>query len=81
MSGKSGTPDGASGMSDALRLIEKLTQQNLELAGRVGYLQAELQQAREQLALAAPKMASEAGPDPEAISRPATRAWWRFWRG
>jgi hypothetical protein len=38
-----------SGIVEALCLVEKLQQQNLELAGRVGYLQAELATAREQL--------------------------------
>jgi hypothetical protein len=42
-----GGPDATSDMSEALRLIEKLQQQNMELAGRVGYYQAQLDQARD----------------------------------
>jgi hypothetical protein len=34
---------------ELVRLVEKLQQQNLELAGRVGYLQAERATTREQL--------------------------------
>jgi excisionase family DNA binding protein len=54
----SDTPD----MVEALHLIEKLQQQNMELAGRVGYLQAELQIAREQLPLQAPAAPPEMAP-------------------
>jgi hypothetical protein len=32
---------------EALRLVEKLQQQNMELAGRVGYYQAQNEQLRE----------------------------------
>jgi hypothetical protein len=46
-------PDSAVAV-ELVRLVEKLQQPTLELAGRVGYLQAELAQAREQLALMAP---------------------------
>ncbi len=49
------------------QLIERLQQQNLELAGRCGYLQARLEASERQvLALTAPQ-------DPEMISVP----WWR----
>jgi excisionase family DNA binding protein len=64
---------------ELVRLVEKLQQQNLELAGRVGYLQAELAQAR--AALEAPK-AAETAPEPappdEAASRPAAGFWARL---
>jgi AraC-like DNA-binding protein len=56
------TPGGrANGHTDpalieALRLLDQRDQTIMELAGRVGYLQAELSQAREQLALVAPSV-------------------------
>jgi excisionase family DNA binding protein len=62
--------------ADLLRLVEKLQQQNLELAGRVGYFQAENAQLRERLALM-PPAAPEPVPAAEAVSEPATRRWWR----
>jgi hypothetical protein len=67
-------------MSDgALDLADKLQQQNLELAGRIGWLQAELQQRDEQLkALQEPAVEPEparAGQD--AVDSPrAERPWW-----
>jgi excisionase family DNA binding protein len=51
----------------ALDLVEKLQHENLELAGRVGFYQAKLQDAQEQLRLlSAPK-------EPE---KPKARPWW-----
>jgi excisionase family DNA binding protein len=67
-----------SGLIEALRLVEKLQQQNLELAGRVGFYQAQVEQLRQQLALAAPA-SPEPTPDAAATSAAATRPWWRFW--
>jgi excisionase family DNA binding protein len=67
-----------SGVSELTRLVRDLQQQNLELAGRVGYFQAENAQLRERLALMAPA-APEPAPDAEAASGPATRRWWRRW--
>jgi hypothetical protein len=79
---------------EALRLIERLQadsraaeqryqQQLLELSGRAGYFQAQLEQARETIrALEAPKaagMAQEPTPSSEAAFKPAARPWWRFW--
>lgn len=76
-------PDGAHWAA----LVDKLTQQNLEMAGRLGYLQAELAQAREQIkALQAPKEPIAPPPPVGAIFRPLPaepepprRPWWRFW--
>ena len=54
------------------RLIEQLQQQNVELAGRCGYLQAKLQATEERiLALSAPAEA----PETREGARPAP--WWR----
>jgi hypothetical protein len=67
-------------------LVEELaeTRRRLEtLASDNGRLQAELSQAREQLALMAPattsEMAPESTPEAEAVTRASTRRWWRFW--
>ena len=50
-----GSADGAA-ILEALRLVGRLQEENRTLAGQVGYLQAQLDQAREQLrALEAPK--------------------------
>jgi hypothetical protein len=49
--------------------VRDLERTNMELAGQVGYLQAELAQAREQLALAPPVDAT-----PAPVDRPS---WWR----
>jgi hypothetical protein len=68
---------------ELIRLVERQQQTILELTGRVGYLQAELAQTREQLALIPPaeppEVAPSATPEPEAPPEPAQRAWWRFW--
>jgi excisionase family DNA binding protein len=66
------------GVAELTRLVRDLQQQNLELAGRVGYFQAENAQLRERLALMAPA-APEPTPTTGAVSEPATRPWWRFW--
>jgi hypothetical protein len=48
--------------AELVRLIDKLTRQNVEPAGRVGYLRAELQQARERSGPAVPKAPPEVHP-------------------
>jgi AraC-like DNA-binding protein len=70
---------------EALHLIERQQATIMELSGRVGYLQAELTQARERiLALEAPKVEPvdvEPTAADEGDSGPATRRWWhRVWR-
>jgi hypothetical protein len=74
-------PTPAAGLVEALALIERQQQQITEMAGRIGYYQAELEQARGRLAaLEAPKEEKElaqpcanfpAAPDP------APRRWWQ----
>jgi AraC-like DNA-binding protein len=66
---------------EALRLVRDQQQTIMELSGRVGYLQAELTQARERiLILEAPKT-EPADMEPtaavETASEPSTRRWWR----
>jgi excisionase family DNA binding protein len=57
----------------------QLQQERFELAGRLGYFQAELEHTRETIkVLQAPASvaADEAVPEP---APPASRPWWRFW--
>ena len=81
---KGGRADPA--LLEALHLVERLQsdyraaeqryqQQLIELAGRVGYLQAELAQARAALEAPKPEMAPEPAPTTEAVSRPPTSIW------
>ena len=76
-------------MTPLATTIEKLTQQILELSGRCGFLQAQLQAAeRRILELEAPKEAvrgaanhptpSENGAEAGSERYPR-RPWWRFW--
>lgn len=73
------THDGAASsqaLLKALELTDRLQRENMELAGRVGFLQAKLQVAEEQLlTLSAGKMQEEVSPP----SPEATRPWWKFW--
>jgi excisionase family DNA binding protein len=60
------------------RRITDLEQERFQLAGQLGFYQAQLESAREQIKLLeAPKTSS----GPEVPSSPASRrAWWQFWR-
>jgi hypothetical protein len=58
------------------QLVRELQQQNLELAGRVGFYQAQLEQSRETIkALQAPRVDPESEP-----ASPLRRLWRAFWR-
>ena len=60
----------------ALALIDKLTQQNVQLAGQVGFLQGKLEDAQARLLLLeAPKIEPGNGTAGETAKRP----WWKFW--
>jgi excisionase family DNA binding protein len=65
----------------ALDFAERLQRENMELAGRVGFLQAKLQTAEDQiLALSAGKAMPEQyeqTSDPPVLA--ASRPWWKFW--
>jgi hypothetical protein len=71
------------GAGDWITLVRELRAENATLHQMVGRLQAELSQAREQLALVPPaeppEVAPSATPEPEATPEPAQRVWWRFW--
>ena len=62
---------------------ERQQQTIMELSGRVGFCQAQVEQFREQLALEAPKpepIAVEPTPEPEAAPEGEAKPWWKFWR-
>jgi excisionase family DNA binding protein len=72
----------AESVAELLRMLDQRDRTIMELSGRVGYYQAQVEQLREQLALEAPKaapVAVEPTAATEAASEPATRPWWRFW--
>ena len=74
----------AESMAELLRMLDQRDRTIMELSGRLGYMHAELAQAKEQLALQAPQpepMPTEPAPIVEAVSVPATRRWWRRWLG
>jgi hypothetical protein len=71
-----------------LGLVEKLQEENRNLAGQLGFREAQLQQAHERIRLleAGPPPDSAPGAEPEEPERPETgkpeppaRPWWRFW--
>ncbi len=64
-------PPGNPELHQALALVDRLSRENVELAGRVGFYQAKLQEAEAKIALlGAPKQAFQQ----------ARRPWWQFWR-
>lgn len=80
MAGGAGQVD----LGGLVTLVDKLTQQNLELAGRVGFYQARVQQLEETVrALSAPAAPNEAPAAQEPMvaveTMPTPRPWWRFW--
>ena len=74
-----------------LEKLERAHRENLELAGRVGFLQAKLQDAEEEIRML---RAPAQPPVPEPANHPppsengadsgsqkvSSRAWWQFWR-
>ena len=71
-------PVGEQALLKALELTDRLQRENMELAGRVGFLQAKLQAAEERLlALSAPPV--DAGDGTEDAPPPRAGPWWRFW--
>ncbi len=73
--GTSGPGSGAA-LLKALELTDRLQRENMELAGRVGFLQAKLQTAEEQLLTLSAGPAQEETPPPRAQP---PRSWWKFW--
>jgi hypothetical protein len=80
-------------MLEMVRLIGRLQEENRNLAGQLGYVQAQLHASEEQVraleaARIAPDMLQDApGGDSDAepqtrtgeSSKPEKRPWWRFW--
>ncbi len=57
---------------ELVRLVDRLSRENQQLAGQLGFTQAKLQEAEKQIALLmAPK------DDPEPPAEPERRSWWR----
>ena len=74
---------------EALRLVRHLQEQNQQLAGQVGFLQAQLEATREQLRLQAPGASPDihqerqsgqrdVEPEREAVGQ-ERRPWWKLW--
>ena len=78
------------GLVELVQLVRDLNQQVLELSGRCGFYQAEVQQLREQVRLLSTPAGSElveatndpaeAEPDLKIASERVRRPWWQFWR-
>ena len=81
-------------MTELIAVNDRLSRENVELAGRVGFLQAEVLRLKEQVALLEAPKPDPSDPAPverpihsgegqnealQACERPAQRPWWRFW--
>jgi hypothetical protein len=76
-------PADSPGTVELVQLVGRLQQENRDLAGQVGFLQARLGMLEEQLALEAPReqpAPPELQAEPETVSGPAPAPWWRRWR-
>jgi DNA-binding Xre family transcriptional regulator len=57
-----------------VELVARLSQENQQLAGQLGFTQAKLQEAERTVALL---MAPKDEPAPEPVAEPERRPWWR----
>ena len=79
-------PPAGEALVRALALVERLQRENLELAGRVGFLQGQLQETQTQLLALAPPGAAPVAPAPLAVAEapasggPSPGRWRRLWR-
>lgn len=65
-------------LGELVSLVRDLQKENRDLAGQLGYLQAQLQAAQEEVRmLRAPEVPLVVEQAPE---NPARRVWWAFWR-
>lgn len=66
---------------EMVRLVDRLTRENTQLAGQVGYLQRQVQEQQEtiQRLLAPPK--DEPAEEHAAPAQPERRSWWQRLRG
>ena len=91
---KEGTTPPSAEVLALVALVERITRENLELAGRVGFLQAKLQDAEEEIRML---RAPAQSPEPEMTNltnhpahvenradsgdqKVSARPWWQFWR-
>lgn len=75
-----GSESGSAGSvpaSDLLNLIREKDQRILELSGQLGYLQSQLDTAREQLKLLAPPAEDQPTASRESSGEDRPRRWWR----
>ncbi len=63
---------------ELVHLVERLSRENQQLAGQLGFTQAKLQEAERTVALL---MAPKDDPAPEPAAEPERRPWWRRWIG
>ncbi len=61
----------------ALEIVDSLRRDNQQLAGQVGYLQAKLQDAQEQIRLLT---MDKVEPEPATVDEARPRAGWQIWR-
>ena len=66
-------------MLKALEMVDRLQQQNMQLAGQVGYLQAQLQDAHEQIRVLVDTQHAQEPPatDPKPKATQQHTPWWR----
>lgn len=60
-------------LAQALAVIDRLTRENVEIAGRLGFVMAQLEESRARIALLEAPASAIDGTDPRA------RPWWRIW--
>ncbi len=67
---------------EALSLIRELQEENRNLAGQLGFVQAQLLQSQHQLEQADQKMLMLEAPkaEPQVGSADEPKPWWRFWQ-
>ena len=65
-----------------LERLDRMHRENLELAGRVGFLQAKLQDAEARILELEASTETSVGMvnQPTSTQRPPKRPWWAFWR-
>jgi excisionase family DNA binding protein len=71
------TPAGVPELGRALELVDRLQRENVQLAGQVGYLQAKLQDAQEQIRMLTMETDE---PTPATVDEARPRPWWQIWR-
>ena len=67
-------------LSEMVHLVARLSQENQQLAGQLGFTQAKLQDAQEEVQQLRLLMAPKDEPAPEPPAQPE-RPWWKRWLG